>query len=105
MRLDVHEVAQRELEMMHAVDEGKVDRPPEQRARILRSEEGIACHLEQVARRLALRFTPHIAREAEARIDRDAGAARQRQGLAGRSADFQVGLRPPHRVSRRSSLK
>jgi hypothetical protein len=106
VRFDVHDVAQRELEMMHAVDEGEVDRPPEQRARTLRGEKGIARHLEQVARRLAPRFTlPHVAPEAEARIDRDADAARQRQGLAGRGADFQIGLRPLHGVQPAQQLE
>jgi hypothetical protein len=78
MRLDIHEVAQRELEVMHAVDEGEINRPTEQRRRVLRGEEGIARHLEQMVRRLASRWR----------------TARDGQRLARRGADLQIAPRP-----------
>src|SRR6185369_7199212 len=98
----IHEVAQRELVMMHAVDESEIDRAAEADAGVLGGEERIAGHLEEVTGRLA---ASHVAIEAEFGVDRDTGAARDRQRLASRRSHLQIGLRAPQRMQLREDLE
>ena len=94
MALGVDEVPQQELAVVHPVEKGEPHRLAQQRGRVVALEEQVRFHAEQQQPRLRHDplHEPDVL-EREAGINRERGAAGERQAFAGAGADFQVGPR------------